>query len=275
MAEIANYSHGAPSTQYYLYADLIGQNQAGNYSTIRVTVAAYNRGSTGSYSSYWGECYGYINGYGGSAYYSAQPFLPSGYGNGAQRFSVSADINVGHDANGNIGTLTLYMRINSADSSIGDHTVGGTFGGIPRIPKRPSSPGTPTFSNVMPQSVDVAWGGSGDNGGSGIDYYLLRRWDNAAATGGYTDAVVYGLSRSVTGLTPGQEYSFGVYAHNGSADNGGYSNVSGISVVRMLSGARVKLGGVWRLAIPYVKVAGVWKLAMPFTKVSGIWKRTG
>lgn len=275
MGFINSYSHGAPSTTYSLYADLIGQDATANTSVIRVKVAAVNNGNTSSYSNYWGECYGYIVGYSDSAYYSANPFLKSGVANGAERWSATKDITVNHNADGTIGTLTIKMRVNSADSSIGDHTVEGTLSGIPRIPKRPSSPGTPTFSNVLPQSVSVSWSPSTDNAGSAITGYLLRYWPNATGTGAYTDSFENNTSRTIFGLAPGQEYYFLVYAKNNSSDNSGYSNPSGSAVVRTLSGARIKVGGIWKLAIPYVKVGGVWKLAMPFIKVSGIWKKTG
>lgn len=273
MTDRVTLSHSYPSTRYYLEVDYAGQNWGGNYSTFHAYLRCDNTGS-GGYASAWGEQVGWIDGV-TSFSHSGQPFLPS-QGNGQRWRDGPWVINVGHDGNGYLGGISGGMRVSSTDSDVNSAGTGYfSFGGIPRIPKRPSAPGTPTFSSVMPQSVTVSWTGSTDNAGSAIDHYLLRRWPNATATGGYTDTVVYGTSVSVSGLTPGQEYSFVVYAHNGSADNGGYSNQSGLGVVRMLSGARVKLGGVWRLAIPYVKVAGVWKLAMPFTKVSGIWKRTG
>lgn len=275
MVQVAYYSHGAPSTSYYMYADLISQNQAGNYSTIRLTIRAYNSGNTSSYSGYWGEHYGYISGVSGSAYYSDNPFLRSGYANGALRWERTADINVGHDANGYLGALYFVEVINSSDSGLSGSNGNWVNLNIPRIPKRPSAPGTPSFSNVLPQSVTVSWTGSADNGGSSIDGYLLRYWPNATGTGAYTDSYENNTSRTISGLTPGQEYYFLVYAKNSSADNGGYSNQSSSGIVRMLSGARIKIAGIWKLAIPYVKVGGVWKLAMPFIKVSGIWKKTG
>lgn len=37
--------------------------------------------------------------------------------------------------------------------------------------------------------------------------------------------------------------------------------------------ARIKLGGTWYKAIPYIKINGVWKQAIPFVKVNGAWKK--
>lgn len=36
---------------------------------------------------------------------------------------------------------------------------------------------------------------------------------------------------------------------------------------------RIKLGGTWYRAIPYIKINGVWKQAVPYVKVNGSWKK--
>jgi len=149
------------------------------------------------------------------------------------------------------------------------------FDDFPRIPKRPSPPGAPSFSEVLPTSLRVTWVWSGDNAGSGIDGYLLRYWPNAEGSGPYIDhSFQNNNSRLVTGLIPGQQYRFRVYAHNGAADNSGYSNPSEDRVVRMLSGARVKYNNEYRYAVPFVKDAGAYKITMPFVKDLGVYKRT-
>lgn len=146
---------------------------------------------------------------------------------------------------------------------------------LARIPKRPSIPGTPQFSNVLPTSLSVSWAGSSDHAGSPVDGYLLRYWPNAEATGPYTDhSQQNNTSRVVTGLQPGTWYRFRVYAHNGSADNGGYSNPSGDAVIRMISGGRVRVGGVYKTAIPYQRVSGAYKLVLPFVRSGGVYKNT-
>lgn len=140
--------------------------------------------------------------------------------------------------------------------------------------KRPSPPGAPTFSEITPTSVKVTWGASTDNGGSPIDSYLLRYWPNAAGTGPYVDhSSRNDRSRVVTGLTPGNEYRFVVFAHNGSPDNSGFSNPSAAKVVRMAGIVWVRVSGTWRRALPYVRVNGVWKAALPYTRQNGTWKQ--
>lgn len=180
-----------------------------------------------------------------------------------------------HDGNGFMGGFWSGADIDTNHTRIGDGGVSVPEEAAPRIPKRPSEPGTPYFSEALPTSVRVSWGGSGDNRGSGIHGYLLRYWPNAEGSGGYIDhSQQNNTSRLVTGLTPGQHYRFTVYAQNSAADNNGYSNRSGDAVIRMLSGVRVKVNGQWRLAIPYVRSGGVWRMAMPFAKQNGSWKMT-
>jgi hypothetical protein len=124
--------------------------------------------------------------------------------------------------------------------------------------------------------MTVSWSGSADNAGSAIDGYLLRMWKGQSATGTYTDiSQLNNLSRNVTGLIPGTYYTFAVYAHNGSADNGGYSNVSGFLTVKTIAPVRVKVDDVWYYAVPYVRKAGIWLMAQPYVKDGGVWKATG
>ena len=264
-----SWTSGAPTTEYDTDADIVSQNQAGNYSTVYYYVGAINRGSTSSFSNNSGTQTATVGGAGGSGHGGT---MPSGYANGAQRwYDGPWGVDLGHDAAGNRGADSIVQSIRGWFTN----DSGGSIGPYPRIPKRPSVPGTPTSSNILPTSVQIDWTASTDNAGSAIDSYLLRRWLGTTATGSYTDDTANTLTRVVTGLTPGTDYTFGVYAHNGSADNGGYSNVSGYLNVKTLAPIHVKVAGVWKYAVPYVKVAGVWKVALPFVRVSGVWKATG
>ena len=177
-----------------------------------------------------------------------------------------------HDSAGNLN-LQVRAWINDYDI-FGSADASGTLA-ADRLPRKPSAPGKPTFSEELPTSVRVSWTGATDNGGSDIDGYLLRYWPNADGTGAYVDhSTENNLTRLVTGLTPGQFYRFAVYAHNGSGENSGYSNSSESSVIQMLAGARIRVDGVWKMAMPYIKVGGVWKMALPYVKDSGTWKIT-
>lgn len=272
MAQTRRITHNAtsPSTEYGQGADIVAQSWAGNYSVLRVSATAFNRGTS---SSQWSGTIvhtGAVDGYGQVQHAQA---LTSGYPQGAVRWDAVADVTVHHDAAGNHGGVTLRQTVSG-----GSHTNVQAIGlsGFARIPKRPAPGGAPVISQVLPTSVMVNWSPSPDNGGAGIDGYLLRYWTNAEGSGNYIDHSFgpYG-ERSVTGLTPGQNYRFVVYAHNGAADNGGYSNPSGATVVRTLSGMWAKYQGIWRRIIPFVKVSGVWRAVSVFIKYSGAWKRGG
>lgn len=266
---ISRGSGGAPTTDFYTEVDWVSQNQAGNYSTLHIYVKAVNRGSTGSYDSTNGSHIGQVDNVAAPGHSGT---LPSGVPtNGTRWYDGPWGYNVGHDANGYLGNLTVRQII-SGWFSFNDTAV---LPAPARIPKKPSSPGTPTASEVLPQSMRITWTGSGDNAGSSIDGYLLRRWDTADGTGSYVDiSQTNDLSRVVTGLTPGKTYSWRVYAHNGSADNNGYSIASGLLVKAAMAPARIKVSGVYKYAIPYVKVSGVYKMALPYVKVAGAWKQS-
>ena len=130
----------------------------------------------------------------------------------------------------------------------------------------PDAPSTPTLSNVGPTSIDVSWTPNGD-GGSAIDNFAIA-YDVVDTLGTHT--TVYGTSPTIlTGLTPGTIYYIWVSAHNGV----GWGPWSVYASVRTLAGARVKVGAVWKFAIPYVRDGGVWKIAVPYVNSAGTWKQ--
>lgn len=270
MAQTRRITHNgsSPSTEYGEGADLVAQSQSGNYSVIRVSATCINRGNT---SSYYGSSVVHTAAIDGNGQTQVSVgSMPSGVPSGGIRWDQSADIAVYHDGAGNQGGVTLRQTVTGIHSNV----QVAALSGFPRIPKPATRTGTPSFSEVLPTSVRVSWSASTDNGGSAIDFYLLRYWPNAAGTGPYTDVSQQNnLSRVVTGLTPGKEYRFVVYAHNNSHDQ--YSQMSGAAVVRTLSGMWARVAGVWRRTVPYVKVAGIWKPVSVFIKASGVWKRGG
>lgn len=264
---ISRPSGGAPSTEFYTECEWVSQNQAGNYSTLYIWIKAVNRGSTGSYDNNGGSHTGQVDNVGSGTHSGT---LPSGVPAGGTRwYDGPWGYNVGHDANGYLGDLTVRQII-SGWFNFNDTAV---LPAPARIPKRPGSPYNLQASNVLPTSMRITFWGSGDNGGSAVDNYLLRRYDGTVATGPYVDINSNGTS-DITGLIPGKAYTWTVYAHNGSADNGGYSNPSAPLTISTMAPARFKLAGAYVYAIPYVKVAGVYKMALPFVKVAGVWKQS-
>lgn len=245
MPEAKGALNGSGNQEAYISTARTSQDWGGNYSTFLCGVRYYGNG--------WGT-------YSGSTWYWSANFgghAPSGSFNipYARRLDTYTDLywgylSHGHDANGYLGAWGASCWIDTDHTSVGDGGASTTEGASPRIPKRPSPPGTPSFSEVTPTSVRVSWGASGDNAGSGIDGYLLRSWpgtpSNPGATGGYTDhSVQNNTSRVVSGLTPGETRTWAVYAHNGATDNGGYSNVSGAASLMQPSGVYVSDGTTW------------------------------
>lgn len=258
----------SPSTEFDTDADLISQDQAGNFSTVYYWVGAINRGNTTSFYGSSGTQTATVAGGGGSGHGGT---IPKPVATGAQRwYDGPWAVNIGHDANGNLGAVDIAQTITWAWNRT-DH---GSIGPFPRIPKKPSVPGTPIATHVLPTSLQLDWTASTDNAGSAIDGYLVRRWLGSTMTGTYTDvSQTNTLTRTDSGLTPGTTYTYGIYAHNGSA--AGYSLVSAGVTVKTIAPVHFKVAGVWKYAVPYVKVAGVWKMAQPWVKAGGIWTLTG
>lgn len=263
------FSGSSPSTDYWLGADIVSQSQSGNYSVVRISNQAINRGSTGSFSGDNGYQTCSIDGI-GSQTVGPGP-LGSGYATNQVRWDVAKDLNVPHNADGTRGNVTLRQVVDIWHPR-NEQAV--AFGGFARIPKKPSKPGTPVASEVLPTSIRLTWTASTDNAGSAIVGYIVRRWDNPEGTGTPTDdPVTNNLSRVMAGLTPGKEYRWVVIAKNGSYAQ--FSDPSTAIVVRTLSGMWLKVAGVWKRVAPYVKVSGVWKAAATWIRYTGSWKRGG
>lgn len=57
--------------------------------------------------------------------------------------------------------------------------------------------------------------------------------------------------------------------YNGSTKIGDNSKTNSCTWYR----SRIKLGGTWKKAVPYIKINGVWKEAIPYIKINGVWKK--
>lgn len=243
--------------------NLTSQNQGGNYSTFYwQSELIKNYGGSGYWSnsaSYWSTSYG-----------SGSFTIPSNTAGYGSRVLGNGYVDIGHDGAGYRPAFANNGSWNVQPSQIGSGSVD-VWVDAPRIPKRPSQPGTPTFSGLGTDQVTVSWSGSGDDGGSGIDAYLLRCWTGPSAAGSYSDSYQGNLSRVVTGLTPGQTYTFGVYAHNGSADNGGYSDASPLATVTMLAGVYISDGTNWIAAGLKVSDGSAWGDYVPKDSDGSTW----
>lgn len=133
--------------------------------------------------------------------------------------------------------------------------------------KVPNAPSIPLLSSTRMTSVDVAFSGN-SSGGATVTGYEIG-W-STSSTGNPTNSVAAKSPQVVTGLMPGTVYYFRTRAKS----SVGWSAWSGAASIRTVSGAYVKVGAEWKLAVPYVKVGGVWKIAEPWVKSVGVWKRT-
>ncbi len=141
-----------------------------------------------------------------------------------------------------------------------------------RTDRVPGNHSAPTVTNVG-QTVATLKINPGDDGGDTVTLYQYGWSTNSTATPSTTVSVIPsgGLPPStVTNLPPGTT----LYFRTRSRNSIGWSNWSSATVAKTIAGGRVKVGLVWKDAVPYVKVAGVWKLASSWVKQTGVWKES-
>jgi Fibronectin type III domain. len=137
-----------------------------------------------------------------------------------------------------------------------------TMRDAPDPPKAPS-----LFSFKTQTSVKVLISPNSDNGSRITTYELAYGLSpSSTATSIEDDQPLIAL----TNLDPGETYYLWAKAKNAY----GESDWSARGVVELIAGARVKVGPVWKRAVPYVKVSGVWKMARPWIRSSGVWKES-
>lgn len=252
-----------------IFVQQISQNQAANTSQVQVRGYIVNQGPGSSFhldSTITADITGTASFTGGDFSFNL--------GAGDSLEFISHTFTITHDAEGNKTVDFTVGYGTTGTATFGDNWTVETTLVLTQIPKQPSPPGKPAFSNEMPTSLTVKWTASPGNGGKAISSYKLRRYVGSSPTGSYVDSDANNLTRNVTGLTPGTEYTFRVYAYNGSADNGGYSDPSTANSITMLAGMWVRVSGVWKIAVPYVRSGGVWKMAIPYVRSGGTWKQT-
>lgn len=130
----------------------------------------------------------------------------------------------------------------------------------------PDAPSTPTLSDIAPTSATVSWTANSD-GGSPITGFQVGYGTSLTAP---TTIISATSPKIISGLTPGTVYYFWVRATNAIGTSAWSTPVSSSTI----AGARIKTGGVWKIAIPYVKDGGVWKIAHPWARNGGVWKET-
>lgn len=136
-----------------------------------------------------------------------------------------------------------------------------------RMRNRPDPPDYPALIWRTQTSIQLRVNANYD-GASPIFAYRVRYGlspDNPTNIVTSTSSAV-----TITGLQPGATYYFWGQAVNVYGD----SFYSPRSYATLIAGAKVKVAGVWRRAVPYVKVSGVWKVARPWGRIAGFWNET-
>lgn len=244
------------------------QNLAANTSQVHVYGAIENSGSRSFHSDATISC-----SISGTASFTGAPFSYD-LSDGDSKVFIDHVFTITHGVDGTKSvSFTVHYGV-TGTSTFPDNQSASASLTLTQIPKAPAKPGPPEFSNQMPTTVTVKWAASANNGGKAISSYKLRRYKGGSPSGSYVDSDANSLTRNVTGLVPGTEYTFTVYAFNGSADNGGYSDPSNPGSINMLAGIWVRVGGVWKVAVPFVRSGGVWKMAIPYVRSGGAWKQT-
>ncbi|AXC35372.1 minor tail protein [Microbacterium phage Sippinontea] len=212
MPDLISVFQSSPATTFVLGADLLSQNEDGNYSTVRCYLKATvgPGGATSSQFNDYGEQWGQIDGLTTWHIHSGKPFMPSGLPNGAVRWLDVVDVNIGHNWDGTRGGVTFRQVLRYGGRDL-QHTA--WFDNFPRIAKTPAAPGIQSITNITANSARVN-ATAPDNMGATIDLYEFQAATNPEFTAGLISSGNAGYIHDVPGLTPGQRYYFRVRAHN-------------------------------------------------------------
>jgi hypothetical protein len=131
--------------------------------------------------------------------------------------------------------------------------------------KLPDAPGAVVLSDATQISVKAVFTGNGEGGTPVV------QWQIAYGTDPVTPQIyVDGYNMTISPLDPGTTYYFWSRGRNAV----GWSPLSAVRSITTIAGAYLKVGTVYKTAVPYVKVAGVWTLARPWARAAGVWKES-
>lgn len=137
-----------------------------------------------------------------------------------------------------------------------------------KLDNTPRPPGTPFVGMKNQTAANLFATPSPDNGGKPITGY---RWTyGLSPLGGGLVETGLSLQLHLMDLIPGETYYVRVQAENVY----GWGPFSNNRELRLDAGGYVKVGPVWKRAVPYVRVGGVWVMARTWVKSNGVWNET-
>lgn len=137
--------------------------------------------------------------------------------------------------------------------------------------RSPDAPSAPLLTNHTQKAITVSFAPNGDGGTPITGYQAGYSTDpNNIEPSVLTGLLTTGSPITMANLQPATTYYFRTRVKN----NVGWGPWSPQTVGKTIAGARVKVGSVWKDAVPYVKDGGVWKLARPWVREIGVWKET-
>lgn len=190
-------------------------------------------------------------------------------GPGSTKIIFSKTVWAAHDSSGG-GTATVgwnyHLISGSATAIFGSSGTISVSVPLSQLAGAPDAPSNLVASNILPTSMTLSW----DAVSGATDYFLYGQLGDTITSPTISRDSGGGLSVNVTGLAAGKDYTFEVFAEN----NAGFSQPSSPLTVQTLAGSYIRVGGVWKTAIPYVRAGGVWKMALPYIRQAGVWKQT-
>jgi hypothetical protein len=129
----------------------------------------------------------------------------------------------------------------------------------------PPAPDAIGFGDVTPTSITYTFRSRG-NGGSKILEWQVGYGTSPTKSQHYIKS---SGTTTVTGLRPATTYYFWSRGRNAK----GWGPWSERMSRRTDAGARVKIGGVWKEAVPMIRVKGKWVVAEAWVKTGGKWKK--
>lgn len=155
----------------------------------------------------------------------------------------------------------------SGSSQIGGPTTQSVYVQRATVPPAP----TPVaFTNIKHESVRTIFNSQG-NGGSGVLEWQIRFGpDGSSILSAQNSSYSSSGTRVMTGLKPGSYYAAWARGRNAI----GWGPWSSGRSFYTLAGCHVRVGGLWKSAVPYVRVDGGWYPSIPYIRKDGVWSPT-